>query len=172
MPSKRLDILNPEKMQEFLNHVRGGMAVMKAAEKVKVSHQTLYNRRRENEEFAEQWEAALVESDKITVARLEQEADRRAIEGYEKPIYQGGELVGSEQRYSDTLLMFRLNGLASDKYRQRTEHTVQGEININVTEMYREAAKAADELRAKTEHKRLNGKGNGRANGNGHARTG
>lgn len=159
-------------MQEFLNHVRGGMPVMKAAEKIKLSHQTLYNRRRENEEFAEQWEAALVESDKITVARLEQEADRRAIEGYEKPIYQGGELVGSEQRYSDTLLMFRLNGLASDKYRQRSEVALQADVTVNVVEMYREASSQADQLRAEAEAKKLNGKGNGHANGNGHARSG
>ena len=160
---------NEQKKADFLQKLREGVPILKAAAQVDVPHMTLYNRRKTDEKFDQAWKDALAEGEKVTIARLEQEADRRAIEGYEKPIYQGGELVGSEQRYSDTLLMFRLNGLASDRYRQRSEVALQADVTINVVEQYREATREADELRAQAEAKRLNGsKSNGHAtNGNG-----
>lgn len=49
--------------------------------------------------------------------RLEQEARRRAIEGTERPVYQGGKLVGTVREYSDTLLIFLLKGVRPDVYR-------------------------------------------------------
>ncbi|MGI9491390.1 MAG: hypothetical protein ACR2QF_03085 [Geminicoccaceae bacterium] len=145
---------------------------MRAAAKIGFSHTALYTRRHNDEEFAAGWDAALAMGDKVKLARLEQEADRRGIEGYEKPIYQGGELVGSEQRYSDTLMIVRMKALAPEKYKDRVDTTVTAEINVNVTADYRDAIKEADALRGQLEHKRANGKGNGHANGNGHARSG
>ena len=57
---------------------------------------------------------------------MEREADRRALRGVLRPIYQNGKLVGHERRFSDVLLMFRLNGERAKKYRQRIEHTGEG----------------------------------------------
>ena len=51
---------------------------------------------------------------------LEREADRRAVDGTEEPVFYRGEKVGDIRRYSDTLLIFRLNGLRPDKYVHRT----------------------------------------------------
>jgi hypothetical protein len=68
---------------------------------------------------------------------LESEARRRAVNGVEKPVYQGGKLVGSVQEYSDTLLIFLLKGARPDKYRERVDMTV------NIRDR---AAKIADEL--------------------------
>jgi len=52
---------------------------------------------------------------------LEDEATRRAQLGVTKGIYYKGQKVAEEQVYSDTLLMFRLNGEMPQKYRQRAD---------------------------------------------------
>ncbi len=163
---------NAQKKEDFLQKVREGVPILKSAAHVRLPHMTLYAERGKDEAFDANWIAALAEGDKVKLAQLEQEADRRAIEGFEKPVYQGGELVGTEQRYSDTLLIVRLKALAPERYKERGEVTVQGEININVVEQYRDAMKQADDLRAKVIDVKPNGSANGHANGNGHARTG
>jgi len=55
--------------------------------------------------------------------KLELEARRRAFEGVEEPVFYQGEVCGAVRKYSDTLMMFVLNGYRSDKFRQRHEHT-------------------------------------------------
>ena len=88
------------------------------------------------ERFAVAWEEAM--------DTLESEAVRRAYEGVAEPVFHAGRRVldvtvdekgeikrngagkpiaapASIRRYSDTLLIFLLNGNRSDKYRQRTD---------------------------------------------------
>jgi hypothetical protein len=55
---------------------------------------------------------------------LEREARRRAVDGVDKPVYQGKELVGSIREYSDTLLIFLMKGALPAKYRERVEITM------------------------------------------------
>ena len=57
---------------------------------------------------------------------LEDEAVRRAKDGVEKPVYQGGKLVGHVQEYSDTLLIFLLKGARPEKYRDRVQQELSG----------------------------------------------
>ena len=52
---------------------------------------------------------------------LEEEAIRRAWHGTKKPGYQGKELVGYIQEYSDVLLIFALKAVRPDKYRERVD---------------------------------------------------
>lgn len=52
------------------------------------------------------------------------EARRRAIEGTEKPVYQGGKLVGTIREYSDTLLIFLMKGAMPETYRERVDVTM------------------------------------------------
>ncbi len=88
------------------------------------------------ERFVVAWDSA--------IDTLESEAVRRAYEGVAEPVFRGGKRAldvlvdengevkrnsagkpiaapASIRRYSDTLLMFLLNGNRSDKYRQRTD---------------------------------------------------
>ena len=65
------------------------------------------------------------------VERLEKEADRRAVDGVNKPVFYKGKLIVDEhgvpitiKEYSDTLLIFRLKALAPDKYRERYENRI------------------------------------------------
>ena len=57
---------------------------------------------------------------------LEDEAVRRAKDGVERPVYQGGKLVGHVQEYSDTLLIFLLKGARPEKYRDRVQRELSG----------------------------------------------
>jgi hypothetical protein len=52
------------------------------------------------------------------------EARRRAIEGTAKPVYQGGQRVGTIQEYSDTLLIFLMKGAMPETYRERVDVTI------------------------------------------------
>lgn len=64
------------------------------------------------------------EAGKQATDSLEREAIRRAVEGVDKPVYQGKELVGTIREYSDTLLIFLMKGAMPGKYRERVEITL------------------------------------------------
>lgn len=64
--------------------------------------------------------------------RMIDEARRRAVEGVAEPVYQGGVLVGTKQRYSDNLLMF-LTKQRDPSFRDR----VTLEASDELTEMSR-----------------------------------
>jgi hypothetical protein len=65
--------------------------------------------------------AAFEQARATAVDRLEREAMRRAVAGVEETVWYKGEAVGTQLRYSDTLLMFLLNGWRPEVYtRQRT----------------------------------------------------
>lgn len=124
--------------------------------------------------YREAFEFATVLARFRAVERMEEEADRRAVDGWDEPVFgSGGHLVGtvqvgSKRRYSDGLLMFRLRGEAPEKYAERQlvkQHTT-GEIEVKVELSVRErvsADLAALHLRLGTELSRSNGLGVGSA---------
>jgi len=58
--------------------------------------------------------------------RLEREAIRRAVEGYEEPVFHDGKQVGTRLRYSDRLMELLLKAHLPDKYRERQEIRLTG----------------------------------------------
>jgi len=80
--------------------------------------------RRENEDFAEEWDHAVEAATDILV----DEAVRRAKDGVHEPQYYKGEVVGYTIKHSDALLMFLIRGHRPDTYR---ENARGGETNIN-----------------------------------------
>jgi hypothetical protein len=97
--------------------------------------------------FLDLYEAARVEGRE----RLEVEARRRAVEGWEEPVFgslgqgQGTGQVGSIRRYSDTLLIRLLEAHWPERYRPRMgvdvrgqldhRHTVRSEIDAELAEL-------------------------------------
>ncbi|MDQ2782746.1 MAG: hypothetical protein M3Y26_09485 [Actinomycetota bacterium] len=73
-------------------------------------------------DYAEAFEVAKEQA----IEKLEREAIRRAVEGVDKPVYQGGKMVGTIREYSDVLLIFQLKALRPDKYRERFQ--VQADV--------------------------------------------
>ena len=91
-----------------------------------------YNLKKSDPAFAEGWEAAV---DRY-VEKLEREADRRGVEGWDEPHFgslgsgEGTGVVGYVRRHSDLLLIFRLKALAPDKYRERQDVNVSGAVKF------------------------------------------
>ncbi len=63
---------------------------------------------------------------KLGIERVEDEMWRRGREGYEKPVYHQGRLVGTERVFSDTASIFMLKGALPEKYRERVEQSGPG----------------------------------------------
>jgi hypothetical protein len=119
MPAAASQRVTAKKRARFLEALRETGHVGQAARKSRCCARTLFRHRLADAAFATAWEAALQEA-MDTV--LEPEAVRRAVTGVEKPVYQGGEKVGTIREYSDTLLIFLLKGGKPAKYRERHEH--------------------------------------------------
>lgn len=77
--------------------------------------------------------AMFQEVDRQACDRLEEEARRRAVEGTEKPVFQGGKLVGTIREYSDTLLIFLMKGAMPEKYKERVHSELTGKDGGPIT---------------------------------------
>jgi len=123
-----------EKVDVFAAVLSETGQVSKACASVGISRVTAYNWRREHAEFALSWENAL----KIAVSALEDEARRRAQEGFTEPVYHGGEMVGEVRKYSDTLTIFLLKAADPNKYRERYAVTGEdgGPVQIEIRKMF------------------------------------
>jgi len=97
---------------------------------------TLRRLRRDKEDWVKCEDAAILQY----VEKLEVEVDRRGFRGIPHGIYYEGERVATERRYSDGLAMFRLKGLAPEKYADRTKATVEhgGQVIIHIPDNGRE----------------------------------
>lgn len=91
----------------------------RASEIVGVDRILVWRRRQTDPEFAK----AVDEAIEMAADKLEAEARRRAIEGVEEPVYQGGQLVGTRVVYSDSLLALLLKGRRKRVFAERVETT-------------------------------------------------
>lgn len=112
----------------FLQELARTGNVSTAAKKAKIGRRTAYGARLSDEVFAEAWKECL----DIAVELLEEEARRRAAEGCDRPVYQGGKLVGKVREYSDVLLIFLLKAHRPDKYRENSRVVVAGDASAPV----------------------------------------
>lgn len=112
----------PLEKTKFLKFLRECGNVSKAAEAAGTNRRRVYEWRAEDPEFASAWADAKQQAADV----LEAEAWRRAVKGVEKPIFRQGSLVGYEQVYSDTLLIFLAKGARPEKYRERVSQEVSG----------------------------------------------
>jgi hypothetical protein len=119
--------LTPKKKAAFLEALALCGHVGHAAKAIGFSTFILYLHRRSDPAFAQAWEQA-IEIAMDTV--LEPEAIRRAVEGFDKPVYHRGEQIGVERLYSDTLLIFLLKGWKSDRYKERSEIFHRGAVEL------------------------------------------
>lgn len=98
---------------EFLQALAETCCVKAACEAVGIGRSTAYNAKQSDDDFAGEWGEAV----EAGIETLELEARRRAKDGVDKPVYQGGVLVGEIRQYSDVLLMFLLKAHKPEKYR-------------------------------------------------------
>ncbi|MBF0184687.1 MAG: terminase [Magnetococcales bacterium] len=93
--------LTPARKRAFLLALAETGCLGHACRAVGVSRQAVHEWRRDDQVFAGAVEEALEQA----ADQLEIAARRRAVEGVQEPVYQGGQQVGIVQRYSDTLLL-------------------------------------------------------------------
>lgn len=112
-------VLTLEKKQEIVKLMADGLPLYKACEHVGVSRITVFHARQKDQE----WHSALEEAWRFGIHRLEAEAQRRAIEGVDKPVVYQGEITDSYKEYSDTLLIFLMKGRDPAKFRDNVNLT-------------------------------------------------
>jgi hypothetical protein len=105
------------KKSAFLAAFRATASVVKAAKAVRLERGMHYQWLASDPAYGKAFEDARIHAVQI----LEDEAVRRAHEGYLEPIYYQGEEVGVVLKYSDALLMFLLRGWKPERYRERAE---------------------------------------------------
>lgn len=128
MRTLKRDSRSKKKVQEdFLAQIEVTGNVTIACKKAKVPRKTIYNWLGNDADFKVLYEVSVI----IGIELLEDEAQRRALHGVKKPIYQGGKKVGYVQEYSDTLLIFLLKGKKPEVYKDRSE--VKGTLNANIS---------------------------------------
>ena len=88
----------------FLAALEAGWSVSHAAANTTVHRRRFYDLRDADEKFAAQWDDAVV----VGTHALEDEARRRAVDGWDEPVYQGGKLVGQVHKYDSGLIQFLL----------------------------------------------------------------
>lgn len=112
----------PKTRAAFLEALKETCNITKACELSGLARTSAYEWKTDDPEFAADWQKAL----DIAADLLEEEAVRRAKEGTLKPVFQGGNLVGHIQEYSDTLMIFLLKGAKPKKYMDRLVQEVSG----------------------------------------------
>ena len=95
-----------ERIKLFLRAVCESPSITKAHRAAGIDRKTHYDWMRNVPGYPE----AFAKASKIGWESLEAEAVRRAQDGYERPVYQAGRLVGTETVYSDRLAEVLLKG--------------------------------------------------------------
>lgn len=118
--------MTDEKKAELLAMVEADGNVTMAAKRAGVSRNSVYYQRKVDPDF----DAAMEEAIEVAIAKLENEARRRAVDGVDKPVYQQGQLVGHVTEYSDKLLEMLLRAHRPEKYRDN--NSTPGGVTVNI----------------------------------------
>jgi hypothetical protein len=113
----------PELERLFLEGLADGHSITTSAWAINIHRTTAFDWRVKSEatkqedgtytdDFCVRWDQAV----QAGTDRLEDEAIRRAARGYERPVFQGGVMVGTTTEYSDTLMALVLKGKRPEKY--------------------------------------------------------
>lgn len=111
------------KKERYLRAIALAGTLTAGCKAARVSPHTVYQWREMDDSFV----FSEREAQSAFADALEQEAVRRAWHGIDKPVYQGGELVGHIREYSDSLLIFTLKAVRPEKYRDRYDVTTGGQ---------------------------------------------
>ena len=114
------------KVNAFFHHLGRTGSVTVAANRAQLRRSTLYERRQDDEEFAERWARAL----DLGVERLQDNAPsftmNRALNGTPKPVWRNGQEVGSVRQFDNRLLQFLLKAHRPDLYGDRGKAAAPG----------------------------------------------
>lgn len=141
-----MTIRTARRRARFLEALGECAIVSRAAKAAGVSRNALYEWRRDDPDFARDWETAV----ELGIAALEDEALRRVLDGVDTPVFYAGKQVATVRKFSDPLLMFMLRARRPDRYRDRpngaqppaidqTPQLTKEERDARITELLRKA---------------------------------
>ncbi len=107
--------MTPELRARFFEHLSESCNVTLSAKAIGMSRSHMHTLRRNDKTFAKEWDNAI----EIATDALEHAARKRAMDGYQRPIYQRGELVGHEPCFSDALMITLLKAHRPEKFRDK-----------------------------------------------------
>ena len=121
--------LSKRKKRAFLNALAKTGRVAHAARAAGYTDSRyLQKMRREDEDFAKEWDEAVEAAGDL----LDDAAMERAIQGVAEPVFYKGTVVGHKVVYSDQLLQFLLKHNKPDKYRENHNAGGAGAFNFAV----------------------------------------
>jgi len=106
-----------EILERFLLELSVCGSITRAAKLAGVSRTTIYHYMNAFPEF----EVEVRRAQDIGADGLEDEARRRAFDGWDEPVHHLGVATSMVRKYSDTLLIFLLKGVKPDRYKERRE---------------------------------------------------
>lgn len=128
--SREIDV--DRKLEAAINFVRDVPFKGAALAEFGIAPATFDQRYKADKDFAQRFDDAMGAG----IAKMEQEAHRRAVKGWESPVFgslgagQGTGVVGTERKYSDTLMIFMLKGKLPNVYRDRADVNVSGQMTF------------------------------------------
>lgn len=101
-------------MDKFCNVLRVTRSVTAAINSVGRSRRDIFDLRKKDKDFAARWDSAIdsVKDD------LEASALKRAIDGYEEPVFYKGKICGYKRVHCNALTIFMLQALKPEIYQQ------------------------------------------------------
>lgn len=113
---------------KFLETLKATCNITRSCEASGLARSAVYEWRDEDPAFAADWEEALDIAGDTLVA----EAVRRAVEGVDRPVFQGGRQVGVVREYSDTLLVVLLKAFKREKFGELQYVKYDGRIDMGL----------------------------------------
>jgi hypothetical protein len=96
----------------FIEELRRTANISRAAREAGIGNSTVYKHRARFPAFAADWDAAIAEA----LDGIEESILARVRDGVDKPVFYGGEQIGSVRHYSDALSMFILKSKRPEVY--------------------------------------------------------
>lgn len=124
-PGNRAPGITKAQQQAFLRAFAETGIIRDAAEAANI-HRCTHWRWLQDPEYAAAYEAATAEA----ADRIEREALRRALEGWEEPVFQGGKQVGTVRKFDSRLLELLLKAHKPERFRER--HQVDQNTTVTV----------------------------------------
>lgn len=144
----RRNSITPARQRAFIASLAECGIVTQAARSIGASMEALYKLRQwpGAEEFRAAWDMAIDRG----VARLEDTALARAIEGEERMIVSGGQCLGYETRFNEQLVMFFLRNRRGERYAPdwralKPGHPLYDRIAREAVDAYRDGPEQEEE---------------------------
>ena len=130
---------SPDRQRQFIALLAETGSVRAACRQLGVGECQIYKLRNHPEaaSFRAAWEAAL----DCGMARIEDTAMDRALNGIETPVFYRGEQVGTRPVYNDRLLMFLLNNRASARFARGNNGRITGKAAATISPREQERLK-------------------------------